>query len=394
MNTTFDFDSIIDRRNTNCAKWDTQTKKYGRNDLIHLGVADMDFKSPQPILDELQKVVEHGIFGYTDLNEAFYESIQHWLKKKAGVDVPKEWIVFCPRINISSSICVDSLTDSKANVIINSPAYSPLMDAILKNNRKAIANPLVLKDGRFSMDMNYLESVVNEDTEMFILVNPDNPSGRAWSKEELGELSDFCLKHNLILFSDEIHADILAEGVAHTSTLSLPGAIQDRLVYASSLTKTFNIPGLIVSYMVIPNEKLREKVKNTIDRIGMHNPNIFSVVAVEAGYNRCDEWLAALNAYINDNEKFFRAFVEENMPEFHIMPREGTYLLWIDYKDLGVSEDELKKWFIHDAKVEVYMGSNFGEHGIGYIRVNLATSRELLKQALLRMKEAYVRIGK
>ena len=172
MNTTFDFDSIIDRRNTNCAKWDTQTKKYGRNDLIHLGVADMDFKSPQPILDELQKVVEHGIFGYTDLNEAFYESIQHWQKKKAGVDVPKEWIVFCPRINISSSICVDSLTDSKANVIINSPAYSPLMDAILKNNRKAIANPLVLKDGRFSMDMNYLESVVNEDTEMFILVNP------------------------------------------------------------------------------------------------------------------------------------------------------------------------------------------------------------------------------
>lgn len=393
MNKTYNFDKIINRRNTNSAKWDSLGAKYGRNDLIHLGVADMDFESPQPILDAFHKVVDHKIFGYTDLNDEFYTSIQGWIKKQVGVSIPREWIVFCPRINIASSICVDTLTKPYAKAIINSPSYSPLKEAIVKNNRRLIENPLVLKNGKFTIDFDYLESIIDEDTEMFILCNPDNPSGRAWSKEELEQLADFCKRNNLILFTDEIHSDILAEGVKHYSILNLDKEIYDRLIYACAPTKTFNIPGIIISYMIIPNQEIRDKVKKSIDRIGMHNPNIFSVVAVEAAYNYCDDWLIAVKEYINENEKFVRKFLKENMEEFVVMPREGTYLLWIDYSALKVSEDELRDWFINEAKVELYMGSNFGKDGLGYIRVNIATSRELLKQALVNMKNVYHKIN-
>lgn len=391
METVYNFDKIINRRNTNCAKWDTIGAKYGRDDLIHLGVADMDFESPQPILDAFSKIVEHKIFGYTDLNDNFYSSIQRWIKKQLGISIPREWIVFCPRINVASSICVDTLTKPNASAIINSPAYSPLKEAIVKNNRRLIENSLVVKNGKFTMDFDYLESIVDDNTELFILCNPDNPSGRAWSREELERLAQFCIEKDLILFSDEIHSDLLAEGVKLYSALHME-QIYDRLIYTNSPTKTFNIPGIIISYMIIPNEELRDKIKKSIDRIGMHNPNIFSVVAVEAAYNRCDNWLIAVNDYVDKNEKFVRKFLKENMEEFVVMPREGTYLLWINYSALGVSEDELRDWFINEAKVELYMGTNFGTDGYGYIRMNIAAPRELLRLTLNNMKNVYHKI--
>lgn len=389
---TFNFDQVIDRRNTNCAKWDTQAKKYNRNDLIHMSVADMDFRSPDPIINALGGVVEHGIFGYTDLNDAFYSSIQRWMKTKHHVEVPKEWIVFCPRINVASSISVEALTSPDAKIIMNTPAYSPLHDAIIKNNRTILESPLIRQGDRLNINFEYLESIVDDKTEMFILVNPDNPSTRVWSKEELIKVADFCVKNNLFFLVDEIHSDIIAENISFYSSLSLPGKIQNNLIYLSSLTKTFNIPGVIVSYMIVPNEHVRDTIKKSIDRIGMHNPSIFAVAAVEAGYNDCDEWLNAANTYINENETFFRDFILENMPEFKIMPREGTYLLWIDYTALGVTEDILKNWFIEEAGIEVYMGSNFGQAGNGYIRLNLATSRNQLEQALKHMKNAYSKL--
>lgn len=390
----FDFDQVIDRYKTNSAKWDSQAKKYNRNDLIHMSVADMDFKAPEPIIDALRRVVDHGIFGYTDLNDAFYSSIQRWMKTKHHVEVPQEWIVFCPRINIASSISVEALTSPDAKIIMNTPAYSPLRDAIVKNNRRITESPLIRHENRLTIDFEYLESVVDDKTEMFILVNPDNPSTRVWTKEEMIKVADFCVRHNLFLMVDEIHADILAEGTSFYSSLALPGDIQNKLIYLNSLTKTFNIPGVIISYMIVPNEKVRSVIKKSIDRIGMHNPTIFAVAAVEAGYNDCDEWLEEVNIYINENEKFFRKFLADNMPEFKIMPREGTYLLWIDYTALGVTEDELKNWFIEEAKVDVYMGSNFGKAGDGYIRLNLATPRKQLEQALNKMKDAYWKIKK
>lgn len=386
---SYEFDKIIDRSNTNCAKWDTMAKKYDRKDLIHLGVADMDFMSPKPIIDAFTQVIEHGIFGYTDLNDCFYTSIQRWIEKYNSVNISKEWIVFCSRINIAAGICINSLTKPDDKIIINTPAYSPLYNAVIDNKRIIIESPLIYKDNHFCIDFMQLETIIDERTKMFILCSPHNPTGRVWSKEELEQLSSFCIKHNIYLFVDEIHSNLLAENMTHKSMLQIKGDIQDYLICANSITKTFNVPGVIISHMIIPNEEIRTKISTDINRIGIHNPNIFSVVAVEAGYNYCDEWLKEVCSYIDDNDRMVRAYISRHMPEFKVMPREGTYLLWISYKDLNISENQLEKWFIEEAKVEVYMGSLFGKDGRGFFRINIATSRLLLEKALKRMENVY-----
>lgn len=247
---------------------------------------------------------------------------------------------------------------------------------------------------KYVIDFQKLEEQVSPDTKMFILCSPHNPVGRVWSREELEKVGEFCVKHDLILFVDEIHGDITAQGVDFISSLSLSKKVRKRLVVATSLTKTFNIPGVILSYLVIPNEEIREKVARSIDRIGMHNPTIFSMAATEAAYTQCDDWYEAVLVYIDENEKYTRSFFSENMPEFHIYPREGTYLLWIDYRALGCTEEELDKWFIEEARVSVYMGTVFQEEGRGFIRLNIAFPRKLLEEAYRRMEEAYGNLKK
>lgn len=387
--TPFDFDTILDRRGTNCGRWDTMDKKYGKEDLIHLGVADMDFRSPQPILDSLQRCIDHGVFGYTDLNDGFYTSFISWMARHHQVQVKKEEIVFCPRINISSSLCVDTLTQKGDEVIINTPAYGPLYQAIVKNGRIPLESPLKLEKDTYRVDFEQLEKVITPKTTMYILCSPHNPVGRVWTPEELEQIGQFCVKHNLILFVDEIHGDIVAENCTFTSALSLPESVRSRLVVATAPTKTFNIPGVILSYLVVPEESLRQKICASIDRIGMHNPTIFAVAAAETAYNLCDDWYQAMLEYINGNEAFTRKYFAEHFPQLHIYPREGTYLLWMDYSALGCTEEELERWFIEQAGVSVYMGSVFQQEGRGCIRVNIASSRKLLEQAYERMRSAY-----
>ena len=388
-NHEFDFDTVVDRRNTNCGKWDTMDQKYKSRQLIHLGVADMDFRAPQPIIDGFQKCVDHGIFGYTDLSDAFYDSFISWMKRKHAVDVRKEEILFCPRINISSSLSVEMFTQPGDTVIINTPAYGPLYNAIVKNNRNVLESRLILENDRYCIDFEHLEETITPDTKMFILCSPHNPVGRIWTKEELNQVGEFCLKHRLILFTDEIHGDIKAPGIDFISILSLKEEIRQLSVVAASPTKTFNIPGVILSYLVIPNSDLRKKIQDDIDRIGMHNPTVFAVTAAEKAYTECDDWYEAVIAYINQNEEYTRSYFAKHMPEFHIYPREGTYLLWMDYSRLDCTEEELEQWFIEKAHVGVYMGTVFREEGRRYIRMNIASSRKLLKQAYEQMASVY-----
>ena len=389
METQYGFDVVVNRRNTNCGRWDTMDKKYGKSDMIHLGVADMDFKAPEEIRNALHDVLDMGVLGYTDLSDKFFISIQRWYKKQYNMDIPREWIVFCPRINIASSISVETYTEKGDGVIMHTPAYGPLQNAILKNGRRMLASPLKKNGERFEMDFEYMESLVDEHTKMMIMCNPHNPTGRAWTKEALVQAADFCKKHDLILFTDEIHGDLMKAGVKHQTALSVSEDINDRLILASSPTKTFNIPGVIVSYMIIPNEKLRNIIEADIDRIGMHNPTIFAVTAVEKAYTECDDWYEAVKKYIDDNETFTREFFAEHFPEFHIYPREGTYLLWFDYKKTGLNEQQMEEWFLEKANVSVYMGSVFGEAGNGYIRLNIASPRSMLEEAYNRMLKVW-----
>ncbi len=383
------FDEWNERRNTNCGKWDTMDKKYQKEGMLHLGVADMDFRSPKQIIDAFQDILDKGIFGYTDLSGRFYENIREWMRQKHQAEVSREEIVFCPRINVSSSICVETFTEEMDEVIINTPAYGPLYQAVVKNHRKVVESPLILENGSYKIDFAHLESVVTDKTKMFILCSPHNPVGRVWTREELEEVGAFCKKHDLLLFVDEIHGDIVAEGVTFTTALTLSETVRERLIVATSLTKTFNVPGVIVSYMIVPNEEIRSRIAQTIDRIGMHNPTIFAVAAVEHGYMECEEWYQQMLDYVNENEKFTREFFAEHFPEFEILERQGTYLLWISYEKLGITEEELEKWFLEKANVSVYMGSVFGNQGRGFIRLNIASPRTMLKEAYERMAAVY-----
>ena len=386
------FDEWNERRNTNCGKWDTMDKKYQKEGMLHLGVADMDFRSPKQIIDAFQDILDKGIFGYTDLSDRFYENIREWMRQKHQAEVSREEIVFCPRINVSSSICVETFTEEMDEVIINTPAYGPLYQAVVKNHRKVVESPLILENGSYKIDFAHLESVVTDKTKMFILCSPHNPVGRVWTREELEEVGAFCKKHDLLLFVDEIHGDIVAEGVTFTTALTLSETVRERLIVATSLTKTFNVPGVIVSYMIVPDEEIRSRIAQTIDRIGMHKPTIFAVAAVEHGYMECEEWYRQMLAYVNENETFTREFFAEHFPEFEILERQGTYLLWISYEKLGITEEELEKWFLEKANVSVYMGSVFGNEGRGFIRLNIASPRAMLKEAYERMAAVYSEI--
>lgn len=388
----FDFDKRIDRRGTNCGKWDTMDQKYGSQTMLHLGVADMDFAAPDAIINEFDKINKAGVFGYTDLSDGFYTGIQRWYRKQYGIEVERDWIVFCPRINISSSICVAELTKPEEKVMMHTPAYGPLRGAIQKNGREMISSPLVRRGNRFEIDFEQMEAAVTPDTRMLILCSPHNPTTRVFSEEELNKIADFVVKHDLILFVDEIHADIVRKGVESRTMLQAEGGIQKRLIVASSLTKTFNIPGVIVSFMVIRDEAIRSRVRAAIDRIGMHNPTIFAVSAVEKGYTECDEWYEEMLEYVDANEDFTRRYFAEHFPEFQIMDREGTYLLWFDYSATGKNSEEMEKWFLEQADVSVYMGSVFGEGGDGYIRLNIASPRSMLEEAYERMRKVYPKL--
>ena len=389
MAVQYDFDVRVDRRNTNCGRWDTMDKKYGTNDMIHLGVADMDFRAPEVIRNSLHDVLDMGVLGYTDLSDKFFTSIRRWYKKQYDMDIPVEWIVFCPRINVASSICVEACTEKGDGVMIHTPAYGPLQNAILKNGRTMLESPLKLNGEHYEMDFAQMEAAVDERTRMMIMCNPHNPTGRAWSMEEMRQTAEFCKKHDLILLTDEIHGDLTKAGVKHHTMLSVSEEMNERLVVASAPTKTFNIPGVIVSYMIIPNEDLRNRIAAVIDRIGMHNPNIFAVTAVETAYTKCDDWYEAVKKYIDENEAFTKAFFAEHFPELHIYPREGTYLLWMDYQDTGLTEEQLEEWFLKKANVSVYMGSVFGEAGRGCIRLNVASPRSVLYEAYNRMRKVW-----
>ena len=372
METQYDFDDIVNRRNTNCGRWDTMDKKYGTRDMIHLGVADMDFRAPVEIRDSLHKILDMGVLGYTDLSDKFFLSIQRWYKKQYNMDIPREWIVFCPRINIASSICVETYTEKGDGIIMHTPAYGPLQNSILKNNRKMLSSPLKKNGEHYEMDFAQMESMVDEHTKMMILCNPHNPTGRAWTKEELVQVADFCREHDLILFTDEIHGDLMKAGVRHQTALDVTEEMNDRLILASSPTKTFNIPGVIVSYMIIPNEKLRKEIEVTIDRIGMHNPTIFAVTAVEKAYTECDDWLRGLKDYLEESRTILAHAVPQLSPRAVLSPIEATCLCWLDLRAYAPTCEELQRR-VKKHHLVLNDGTFFDETlGQGFLRLNFA----------------------
>lgn len=394
----YDFDEQIDRRNTNSAKFDEMDALFG-SDVMHLGVADMDYRSPKPIIEAMQNIAEKGVFGYTIWPENYEELVSQWMKRRYGQETKNEWVVFSPRINMALNMAVETFTNEGDGIVLHTPAYTALQNAVEKYNRVMIESPLVLENGRYKMDFQQLRRNLDEKkaqgvcAKIMLLCNPHNPTGRVWEIEELQQVVDICKEYDLLLISDEIHEDFVKKGHKFVSCLRFQEDLQGRMIVCNSITKTFNVPGVILSNLLIPDQGIRERMKETMDRWGLHNPNIFAAGIMEAAYTQCDEWIEQVNAYLDENYEFLKKYLEKNMPELEVIPSEGTYMAWVQTEKLQISPEELEKFFIEDSKVSVYMGSRYGKHTDSFIRINIATSRSYLQEALERIRAQYYKIA-
>ena len=391
----YDFDEQIDRRNTNSAKFDEMDALFG-SDVMHLGVADMDYRSPKPIIEAMQNIVEKGVFGYTIWPENYEELVSQWMKRRYEQETKTEWVVFSPRINMALNMAVETFTNEGDGIVLHTPAYTALQNAVEKYNRVMIESPLVLENGRYKMDFQQLRRTLDEKKAQGVcakIMLLHNPTGRVWEIEELQQVVDICKEYNLLLISDEIHEDFVKKGHKFVSCLHFQEDLQGRMIVCNSITKTFNVPGVILSNLLIPAQGIRERMKETMDRWGLHNPNIFAAGIMEAAYTQCDEWIEQVNAYLDENYEFLKKYLEKNMPELEVIPSEGTYMAWVQTEKLQISPEELEKFFIEDAKVSVYMGSRYGKHTDSFIRINIATSRSYLQEALERIRAQYYKIA-
>lgn len=381
------FDEIIDRRETSCLKWSYLDMMYGNKDLISMWVADSDFKVPQAVIDKLKRRAEHGIFGYTAKPMAFYTVFIEWLKKRHGWEIKKDWMVAVPGIVPAINWAIQVYTKPGDKIIVQSPVYYPFFTSVTNNERVLVDNPLTEEQGSYKMNFDHLESLVDEDTKLLILCNPHNPVGRVWDEEDLLKLGDICLKHNIKIISDEIHAD-LVYSKKHIPISNLSDALSQITVTCMAPSKTFNVAGLETSVAIIPNEDMRQSFTNFQKNIGLGMINVFGIEAFIACYEQGEEWLEEQLVYLKGNIEYFQTFINTHLGQLKITPIEGTYLLWLDCRALEMDQKTLKKFFIEKAGLALDEGSMFGALGEGFMRFNLATPRSYIVQALDQLKKA------
>jgi cystathionine beta-lyase len=384
----YDFDTIIKRSATHSMKWDSAQRRIGVSDVLPMWVADMDFKAPQPVIDALRQRVEHGIYGYAEKPDSYYEAVISWQKKRFNWDIAREWILFTPGVVTALCMAIQTFTLPGDRVIIQPPVYYPFFDIIRDNNRIVLNNPLKIEDNRYVMDLDHLEKVIDEKTKMMILCSPHNPTGRVWLREELAEVSQICRKHGIILLSDEIHSDLVMKGHTHIPTATLSDETADFVMTCNAPTKTFNLAGLEVAYAIIPDRNLRHRLQNTLRQTGLMLSNMFGIVALETAYNQGEEWLSQLLDYLQDNFDFLLSFTKANMPRVKVFPLEGTYLVWLDFRSYNLSDKDLNEVLLHEAKVWLVDGPRFGPGGEGFQRLNIGCPRETLRKGLVQIAQA------
>lgn len=384
----FNFDKIIDRSNNFSAKWSEMDKIFGTNALLPMWVADMDFLTAPCIMDALKDRLEQGIFGYTTRPYSYNESIVNWLDNRFSWKIKQEWLMFSPAVITSISLLIQNLTQKNDKIMIQEPVYSPFHSIVKSNERDLVISPLVkLDDGSYVMDYEDIEAKI-KDVKIFILCNPHNPVGRVWTREELTRLGEICLKHNVLVISDEIHSDIILKNHKHTPFASISKEIEENTITCMAPTKTFNLAGLQSSFLVIPNPSHYEVMDKAFSRLDIKRNNAFSLVATEAAYNYGEDWLDELLKYIEDNIDFAIEYIKTNIPQLKVKKPEGTYLLWVDFNNLNVDEKDLKNALISKGRVALSDGSSFGIGGDGYYRINLSCPRSMVLECLKRIEFA------
>jgi cysteine-S-conjugate beta-lyase len=388
VNNSYSFDAAPNRHGTNCIKYDRLNKDFGTNDVIPLWVADMDFATPDFIMDAIRSKCDQQVLGYPVLQDGWYTSIRSWLKKRYEWDVQNEEIGFVPGIVAGFALCIQCFTNPGDKVLIQTPVYPPFMHVPKNNGRELIINELLFNNNRFEINWSDFEEKVASNCKLFILCSPHNPGGRIWSKEELSKMLNICQKHNVLIVSDEIHADLTLPGFKHTpaATLCLPATTP--LITLMAPSKTFNIPGLNSSFFVIQQPEIRAKYQKFLAAAELSNGNIFAYIAPEAAYTKGEDWLRQLTEYLQENVDYVDRYLQAHIPQIKVCRPEASFLIWLDCRELGLDSKNLSRFFIEKAKLGLNPGDSFGPGGEGFMRLNIGCPREILCQALLQLKEA------
>jgi len=386
----YDFDTPIDRTHTWSIKHDFKKENGKADDILPLWVADMDFRSPDSVVEALKKAVDHGIFGYSRADESYFDAVAAWYQKRHHLTLQPEWMTCTPGIVFALSIAVRAFTQEGDAVLIQPPVYHPFSRAILRNKRTLVENPLVLKNGHYEMDLEELEQkVLDEHVKLMILCNPHNPVGRVWTREELTALADICLRHHVYVISDEIHGDFVWQGHEQTPYASISEEACLHSMMCTAPSKTFNLAGMATSNLFIPDPEMRRKFRSELLDVGQENMNRLGLFACRAAYEGGGEWLDQLIGYLAGNLALVRDFCKNRVPQIQLVEPEGTYLAWLDCRELGMTDDELMAFFSDDAKVWLDPGTHSGEQGSGFMRFNLGSSRSVIAQALDQIEAAW-----
>lgn len=381
----YNFDEIIDRRDTASIKWNPEEEKDGK--LLPMWVADMDFKTAPEIIEDLEKRVKHGIYGYFKLEEDFYQSIINWVKKRHGWNIKKEWIVITPGVVSGLNISVNEFIEKGEGVIVQPPIYPPFYKVIENSEALALNNELIRVDGKYEMNFEELELQAKQ-AKMLILCSPHNPTGRVWKKLELDKLVDICEKNDLLLISDEVHSDLIIGDNKHIPVASISPEIENNSITFISPSKTFNLAGLSTSIAIISNEDIRKRFVENMERNKIPGTNTFGKLSLQSAYEKGEDWLEELLIYIEENMDYAIKYIEENIPEIKIEKPEGMYLMWLDFRELKRDQARLNKILIEEGRILLNDGSTYGDGGNGFFRLNIACPREILKDGLNRIKKS------
>lgn len=385
----YNFDEIVDRKNTCSAKWDGTDKLFQKENLLSMWVADMDFLSPRPIIEAIIRRAKHGVFGYTFLSSQYYEAVINWFRRRHNWTLDKSWIYYAPGVLPGISFSVQAFSNPGDKIIVQNPIYTPFYHIIKNTDRKRLLNPLKLSNGRYEMDFKDLKAKARHPrAKLMILCNPHNPTGRVWTKEELTALGEICLENQILVIADEIHCDLIYPGYKYTPFASISSEFAQNSITCNSPSKTFNLPSLKIANVIIKNPELRTKFSKIRQIHHITAPNCFASAVVEAAYNECEDWVDELMLYITENLEFLKNFIKENIPEVKVIEPEGTYLVWLDFRELGFGRKELNKILFDKAKVALWEGYLFGKGGKGFERINIACPRSILKEGLNRIATA------
>jgi cystathionine beta-lyase len=384
----YNFDEKVKREGTNCIKYDFRKDVFGKEDVLPLWVADMDFKTPDFIIDALRKRLDHEILGYTFRPESYHEAIVNWMQRRHGWTIQKEWISFSPGVVAGLTLAIESFSAPGDEVVLQPPVYSPFFDSIRLTNRSLVENPLKMVNNRYTFDLDDLKQKVTNKTKLLLLCNPQNPGGMVWTPDELSALANFCIEHKILVISDEIHSDLIFGGYRHIPFATLSEEVAGNCVVCMAPSKTFNVAGLSTSFLVIPNKRLYTAYERSLRIPHLHMGNLFGTAALEAAYTYGDDWLAQLMDYLWGNYLFLEAYLKANLPEVAVMKPEATYLIWLDFSSLGLSDDQINGKIV-EAGVGLNRGIQFGKQGSGYMRINIGCPRAILTEALERLVQAF-----